>query len=46
MPIPTPKPSEKESEFMARCMSDETMKAEFPDEVQRLAVCIQQVKDV
>jgi len=45
MPIPTPKPNEKDEDFMARCMSDGTMKAEFPDEVQRLAVCIQQVKD-
>jgi len=26
-------------------MADYTMRAEFPDEVQRLAVCIQQVKD-
>ena len=45
MPIPTPKPNEDKSTFMGRCMNDETMKAEFPDEVQRLAVCIQQVKD-
>lgn len=45
MPIPTPKPNEKDEDFMARCMADYTMRAEFPDEVQRLAVCIQQVKD-
>ena len=45
MPIPKPQSNEKEEDFMSRCMSDDTMKAEFPDEVQRLAVCIQQVKD-
>ena len=42
MPIPKPKPNEDETTFMGRCMNDETMKAEFPDEVQRLAVCINQ----
>ena len=45
MPIPKPKPNEDESQFMERCMNDFTMRAEFPDQVQRLAVCIQQVKD-
>lgn len=45
MPIPTPTPNEDDTTFMARCMNDYTMRAEFPDEVQRLAVCIQQVKD-
>ena len=44
MPIPKPQPNEKQEDFMSRCMSDYTMRAEFPDEVQRLAVCIQQVK--
>ena len=45
MPIPKPKPNEDETTFMGRCMNDATMKEEFPDEVQRLAVCIQQVKE-
>ena len=45
MPIPKPQPNEKQEDFMSRCMADYTMRAEFPDEVQRLAVCIQQVKD-
>ena len=40
-----PQPNEKQEDFMSRCMADYTMRAEFPDEVQRLAVCIQQVKD-
>ena len=38
MPIPTPKTSEKQSEFMQRCMSDEKMVNEYPSE-QRAAIC-------
>ena len=36
MPIPKPKPNEKPSDFMARCMSELT---EFPNQKQRAAVC-------
>lgn len=38
MPIPTPKTSEKQSEFMQRCMGDEKMVNEYPTE-QRAAIC-------
>lgn len=38
MPIPTPKTSEKQSEFMQRCMGDEKMVNEYPSE-QRAAIC-------
>lgn len=38
MPIPTPKISEKQSEFMQRCMGDEKMVNEYPTE-QRAAIC-------
>lgn len=38
MPIPTPKPSENESDFMQRCMSDSKMISEYEAE-QRGAVC-------
>lgn len=38
MPIPTPKPYERENEFMQRCMGDEKMVNEYPSE-QRSAVC-------
>lgn len=38
MPIPKPNSSEKQSDFMQRCMSDEKMKAEYPEE-QRAAIC-------
>ena len=45
MPIPKPKPNEDETQFMERCMNDFTMRAEFPDQVQRLAVCINSLKE-
>jgi DNA-binding phage protein len=38
MPIPQPKQSESENEFMQRCMSDNKMISEYPTE-QRAAVC-------
>ena len=39
MPLPKPKPDEEKGEFIERCMSDETMKKEYSDNDQRLAVC-------
>ena len=44
MPIPKPKKGQKEQEYMSRCMGDETMKKEFPDQKQRVAVCLTQVR--
>ena len=41
MPLPKPN-NEKESDFIPRCM--EEAKGEFPDQKQRLAVCIAQWK--
>lgn len=38
MPQPKPRRDETEDRFMARCMSDPTMKREYERE-QRLAVC-------
>jgi len=40
MPIPSPRKTENESEFMQRCMSDEVMINEYPLE-QRAAICRQ-----
>lgn len=40
MPLPMPKNGEEEQEFIERCMADETMLQEFPDEKQRYAVCV------
>ena len=39
MPLPKPTPKENKKEFVMRCMSDETMVKEFPENDQRLAVC-------
>jgi hypothetical protein len=39
MPLPTPKPGESSTDFMDRCMTDPTMREEYPDEDQRAAVC-------
>ena len=39
MPMPKQEPAETDSEFIARCMSDETMREEYPDATQRYAVC-------
>jgi HK97 family phage prohead protease/HK97 family phage major capsid protein len=39
MPIPTPNSGESETDFMGRCMGNQTMMDDFPDQDQRLAVC-------
>jgi len=44
MPLPNPKAGEKENDFMGRCMGSDTMKKEFPDQKQRLAVCYSQFR--
>jgi lambda family phage portal protein len=37
--MPTPAGGEEEEEFYDRCMIDDTMEAEYPDQKQRFAVC-------
>jgi hypothetical protein len=44
MPLPEKKEGESKNEFVARCIADETSKREFPDMVQRVAVCINQAE--
>jgi hypothetical protein len=44
MPLVTPKKSEKQDDFVSRCMGDETMNKDFPDQKQRAAVCYSQFK--
>ena len=39
MPIPTPNANEDQSTFISRCMGDDTMNSEYPDQKQRAAVC-------
>lgn len=43
MPLPSPQEynnDETFNEFMDRCMSDNTMRKEYPDSKQRYAVCL------
>jgi len=39
MPIIKPKLHEPKPEFISRCMSDDELVKEFPDNKQRVAVC-------
>ena len=39
MPIPLPKKGETADKFIERCMSDEIMLNEYPDQSQRFAIC-------
>jgi len=40
MPIPSRRKEEKPNDFMSRCMSDDKLKEEFPNNKQRTAVCM------
>ena len=44
MPIPLPKPNEDRNAFISRCMGDETMKKDYEDSNQRIAICLGQTK--
>lgn len=40
MPIPKQEQNEDDKKFVQRCMSNETMKKDYPDNKQRVAICI------
>jgi len=44
MPIPSRKQNEDKNSFISRCMSNDTMKKEYPDNKQRVAICLGQTK--
>jgi hypothetical protein len=44
MPILKKETTETASKFISRCMDNEVMIKEYPDEDQRFAVCIDQLK--
>lgn len=44
MPIPKRKEDENRQDFIGRCMSNDTMKKDYPDNKQRIAICLGQVK--
>lgn len=39
MPLPSPNKDEKRKDYLDRCMSNTTIKKDFPDGSQRFAVC-------
>jgi hypothetical protein len=44
MPIPKPEKNEDHQKFVTRCMGNETMKKDYPDSKQRIAICLGQTK--
>jgi hypothetical protein len=44
MPIPNRKQNEDKQKFVTRCMGNETMKKEYPDSKQRVAICLGQTR--
>lgn len=44
MPIPELNPNEDKKKFISRCMSSETMKKEYTDVKQRVAICLGQTR--
>lgn len=45
MPLPTPQPHEDQDSFISRCMGNDTMVDDFPDQEQRAAVCHRQWRE-
>ena len=45
MPLPSQKKGEDRKSFISRCMSDDTMKKEYPQTKQRISVCVQKAKE-
>jgi hypothetical protein len=44
MPIPKRNQNEDNQKFVSRCMGNETMKKEYPDSKQRVAICLGQTR--
>ena len=44
MPIPKKRKDQDPKKFISNCMGSSTMKKEYPDQSQRVAICIQQSK--
>ena len=45
MPLPKPRKKEKQNHFIDRCMKDDIMIKEFPNNKQRVAVCYSQWRE-
>jgi len=44
MPLMNPKKGDDQNSFMPKCMGDESLKKEFPNQKQRVAVCLSQFR--
>jgi hypothetical protein len=44
MPIPKRKQNEDKQKYVSRCMGNETMKKDYPDTKQRVAICLGQTR--
>ena len=44
MPLMDPRKGEDQNSFMPKCMGDESIKKEFPNQKQRVAVCLSQFR--
>jgi hypothetical protein len=44
MPIPKPEKNEDRQKFVQRCMGNETMKKDYPENDQRIAICLGQTR--
>ena len=44
MPVPKPEKDENKQKFVSRCMSNETMKKDYPNSQQRVAICLGQTR--
>ena len=44
MPIPKRKQGEEKNTYVSRCMGNETMKKDYPDTKQRVAICLGQTR--
>lgn len=44
MPIPKKESGESSNDFINRCMGDNKMVSDYPDQKQRYAICIGQVE--
>ena len=45
MPIPNKNDNEPKEKFMSRCMGNDVMRKEYPDQSQRAAVCMSKAMD-
>jgi phage head maturation protease len=44
-PIPSPRTGESQQDFMSRCMGNDVMNEDFPEQEQRSAVCMRQWRE-